>query len=157
MPTTLTKSPDDDEMLFALNACIELCSGDERGYLAAAGEVKNSSLKEFLVEKARERARFATALRSAVRRLADSRQAPLPRNTTSALYRHWGPSTGKPLTDQRIVEDCVRGEHATLRSFQAALLRGSIAALPADLQSMLRHQFTALHACVEELRRLRSR
>ena len=69
MSTTTTKQAEAQNIVFVLNKCIETSMDGEKGYAAAAADVRDPSLKSLLQQKSKERADFVRDLQSAIQKL----------------------------------------------------------------------------------------
>ena len=104
-----------------LNHLIETCRDSERGYRAAAALVEGPTLKAQLLEMADERARFATELLPHAQRLGGDEAHDGTR--TAAVHRRWMDLKSRlsPHNDQVVFAEVLRGDEATLRTYQVAL------------------------------------
>lgn len=104
-----------------LNHLIETCRDSERGYRAAAALVEGPALKAKLLEMAEERARFATELLPHAQRLGGDDAADGTR--AAAIHRRWMDFKARmsPHNDQVIFTEVLRGDEATLRTYETAL------------------------------------
>ena len=152
MSTTSTQQTDPRDIIGALNKCIEICTDGEKGYAAAAADVRAPDLKALFQAKSKERADFVLALQAALQKLgAFSENEGTARGTA---HRGW---VGARLAlegrkDRVVVEECARGEQMALKAFEKALMRAPLVTLPQDLRTMLQHQYTAIKTGLEVVR-----
>jgi uncharacterized protein (TIGR02284 family) len=106
---------------FVLNQLIETCRDSERGYRAAANLVEGPTLKAQLLEMADERARFAQELLPHAQRLGGDEAAEGTR--VAAIHRRWMDFKARvsPHNDQVVFAEVLRGDEATVRTYEAAL------------------------------------
>jgi uncharacterized protein (TIGR02284 family) len=150
MTTTDSHHAEPNEIVFALNTCIEACTDGEKGYALAAADVRDPELKEICLERAVARAHFVAALQQAVEELGG-----FPENQGSAMgtaHRGWV-SVRKLVegrSDRMIAEECERAEHLGLNAYQVALRH---APLPEGLLGMLERQYATILADLNDLHR----
>jgi uncharacterized protein (TIGR02284 family) len=104
-----------------LNHLIETCRDSERGYRAAADLVDGPTLKAQLLDMADERARFANDLVPHAQRLGGDEAHDGTR--AAAVHRRWMDLKARlsPHSDQAVFAEVLRGDEATLRTYQEAL------------------------------------
>ena len=119
-PARLAHMADQNPRL-VLNHLIETCRDSERGYRAAAGLVEGPTLKAQLLDMADERARFAEELLPHAQRLGGDEAHDGTR--TAAVHRRWMDLKARlaPHDDQVVFAEVLRGDEATLRTYQSAL------------------------------------
>jgi uncharacterized protein (TIGR02284 family) len=133
-----------------LNHIIESCRDSERGYRAAAGLVEGPTLKAKLLEMADERARFAQELLPHAQRLGGDEAADGTR--AAAIHRRWMDFKARmsPHNDQAIFTEVLRGDEATVRTYDTALQE----VLPATVRDLVEDQakkVRTVHAQLEGL------
>ena len=139
-----------EELIECLNDLIETCRDGENGFQTAADHVRDPELQKFLNQRSQQRAQFASELQSEVRQLGGN---PVERGSVSAAFhRGWmnirSVITGK--SDQAIIAECVRGEHAALEHYQRVLMRN----LPPNVLPVVKHQFTEIKRSHDRIREL---
>jgi uncharacterized protein (TIGR02284 family) len=114
-------TPSMTDVVFALNQCIETCTDAERGYAAASADVRDIELKRLLHDRSRQRIEFAIALQALIASLGSR-----PENqgtVKGAAHRAWI-EVRRALDgsggDKLIVEECIRGEKASLETYRSA-------------------------------------
>jgi uncharacterized protein (TIGR02284 family) len=146
---------DNDSAVSTLNNLIETCKDGENGFRTAADGVKNSELKTLFLTYSQQRAQFAAELQAEVRTLGGD-----PENTGSVaatLHRGWinikSAVTGED--EGAVISECERGEDSAVSNYKEALNEN----LPANLQSIIQRQFTAVkeaHDCIRALEKATS-
>jgi uncharacterized protein (TIGR02284 family) len=153
MSTPATHFAAPRELVYLLNKCIEICTDGEKGYAAAAADVRDPALKSLFQQKSLERADFVQALQAAISKLGA-----FPENEGTAkgtAHRGWIDVrlALEGHKDRVIVEEWGRGEEGALNAYDKALSRTTLGALPAEIRSMIQAQYAAIHGGVEEARR----
>lgn len=148
--------PNYKTIIRALNACIETCMDGEKGYAIAAAEVRDPALKDLCMRRSEQRSEFMQALQRAVGGLGG-----FPENEGTArgvLHRGWmtAARVARGRSDALFLEECIRGERAAMRDYEAALRRAHVEALPGDLARLLTEQYNALRESLAALIRLTS-
>ncbi len=136
-----------------LNNLIETCKDGQQGFQDAAQHVKDHNLKSLFFEFSQQRAHFAGELQQEVMRLGGE---PEDSGTTAgAIHRGWIDVKAKITTqnDHTVLEEVERGEDAGVEAYQKALKEN----LPADIESTVNRQFTAIQNAHREVRALRNK
>jgi uncharacterized protein (TIGR02284 family) len=143
-----------DDVVFALNTCIETCTDAERGYAVASADVRDIELKRLFHDRSRQRTEFTIALQAMIASLGAS-----PENEGTfkgAAHRAWievRRATGRH-DDNLIIEECKRGETASLDTFKRALDRAPLSDMPQSARDLVRAQIKAIESSLEDLERL---
>jgi uncharacterized protein (TIGR02284 family) len=126
---------DNDSVISTLNNLIETCKDGENGFRTAADGVKNSELKTLFLTYSQQRAQFAAELQAEVR-----------------LHRGWIniKSTVTGEDEGAVISECERGEDSAAKNYKEALNEN----LPANLQSIVQQQFTAVKEAHDRIRAL---
>lgn len=143
-----------DDIVFALNTCIETCTDAERGYAVASADVRDIELKRLFHDRSRQRTEFTIALQAMIASLGAR-----PENEGTfkgAAHRAWievrRALDGK--SDNLIIEECKRGETASLETFKRALERAPLSDMPRSARDLVSAQIKAIESSLEDLERL---
>lgn len=151
--TTQTEqnSTSNDDVISTINGLIETCKDGQEGFKQAAEGVQNSQLKTVFYELGQQRSQFVGELQGLVRELGGD-----PENSgsfTGAIHRGWinikSAVTGKD--DTAILNECERGEDVAKNAYKAALELS----LPANVQSTVQNQYSAVQAAHDQVKGLR--
>ena len=144
------ESENTKELVRALNKCIETCTDAEKGYGAAAADVRAPDLKSAFLDYAQQRGAFVLALQRAIQKLGAS-----PENEGTlrgSLHRGW--MTARRIVEGRndhaIVESCVFGEQTTLHAYEAAD-RAVHHPVPEEIRVLVREQYAAIQRAHADL------
>jgi len=142
------------DIVFALNECIETCTDAERGYAAASADVRGIELKRLFHDRSRQRTEFAIALQAMIVSLGST-----PENQGTfkgAAHRVWI-EVRRALDDHNddmIVEECLRGERASLETFKRAFQRAPLEDMPRPVRDLMRSQLQAIEHSLADLERM---
>lgn len=152
MATSIPQQPPQPAtIIHALNACIETCMDGEKGFAVAAAEVRDPMLKELFMRRSKQRAENMMALQRAVTMFGG-----FPENegtVRGTLHRSWMTTVriAEGRSDALYLEECIRGERAAMRDYEAALHRAKIDTLPTDLSNLLMEQYRTVRESFAEL------
>jgi uncharacterized protein (TIGR02284 family) len=139
-----------DEVASALNQLIQICKDGERGFQAAASEVKDTNLQRLFESYAQQRAEFAAELQLEVRRLA--RDPVDSGHATAAVHRGWmdlkAGITGRD--DAAVISEAERGEDLAMGAYRKALNTD----LPSDVRVLVERQFVQVKEAHDHVRSL---
>jgi uncharacterized protein (TIGR02284 family) len=133
----------------ALNRCIEACTDGEKGYGAAAADVRDPRLKSIMRSYEQQRADFVGELQRTIDALgADHENQGTLRG---AIHRGF---TGARLSlegrnDEVVLEECVRGEGGALNTYDAALELA--AGMPDHVRALLVQQRSCVAAALGDI------
>jgi uncharacterized protein (TIGR02284 family) len=141
------------DVVFALNQCIETCTDAERGYAAAASDVRDIELKRLFLDRSRQRAEYVIALQ----RVIESLNAfPENQGTVKGLaHRGWvglRRVLDSTMGDRAIVEECERGERASLDTYGRAMKRAPLVDMPETARRLFESQLEAIMASLNDLK-----
>jgi uncharacterized protein (TIGR02284 family) len=119
-----------------LNHLIEVCRDAERGFTAAAREVKAPELKQLLFRLAEQRREFAEALLPHAQRLGGTSVADGTRAAT--LHRAWMQLKAQLASnrDRAVLEETARGERFALAAYDEAVTE----LVPPDARELIEAQ-----------------
>jgi uncharacterized protein (TIGR02284 family) len=132
------------KVIGALRTLIATCIDGEKGYRAAAKDVREQALKEFFQTQMKQRGEFAAELTQEFHRLGGDREK--MGTWTGKLHRGW--MNLKAILKSRdaglVLKECERGERTALRYYEKALQAG----MPVETRALLEKQ----HASLKEAR-----
>lgn len=141
---------DKDHVISVLNNLIETCRDGQEGFRTAAEGVKNSELKTLFGIYSQQRAQFVGELQNEVRRLGGDPEK--SGSVAASLHRGWinikSAVTGED--EGSIISECERGEDSAVNNYEDALKEK----LPADIEEVVRRQFTEVKAAHDRIRAL---
>ena len=128
------------ETIALLNDLIDTCKDGEKGYREAAEEIENAFYRMLFTDYSRQRAKFASELKSQVVKLGDH---PDRRGTVKGtIHRGWmnlrTAIAGK--NDDLIIAECKRGEEMAIKQYKEALKHD----LPSQIKSLLEQQMNEI-------------
>jgi uncharacterized protein (TIGR02284 family) len=133
-----------------LNSLIETCNDGAQGFQTAAEGIQDLSIRELFNSYARQRREFAEQLRAEVRRLGGTPDE--GGSVSGSVHRGWmnlkAAIAGK--TDSAIISEAERGEDIAVAAYQQAM-SGS---LPAEVDAIVRSQFSDVKAAHDRVRAL---
>ena len=150
MSTPIVEHPRPEDIVIALNECIETCIDGEKGYAIAAADARDPGLRTVFQRRSKERADFVLALQAAIQALGSfaenegTARAPLHRGWIDLRLALEG------RTDRVILEECRRGEQAALNAYEKALRRAPLATLPQELRKLVQEQYASIEAALED-------
>jgi len=141
------------DVIFALNKCIETCTDAERGYAAASADVRDIELKRLFHDRSRQRTEFAIALQALIASLGS-----IPENQGTfkgAAHRAWI-EVRRALdgNDRMVLEECVRGETASLDTYRQAIERATLVDMPREARELINAQYRAIENSLADLHNL---
>ncbi len=142
---------DNDVAIDTLNDLIETCGDGEYGFSASAEHASSSSLKTLFSQRAQECSDAAAELRGHVTRLGGK---PEEGGTSGgALHRGWVAVRGtlSGYSDQAMLDECERGEDASLGAYRKALKQN----LPASIRAVVQRQMDGAQRNHDEIKTLR--
>jgi uncharacterized protein (TIGR02284 family) len=134
-----------------LNGLVETSKDGEKGFLKAAEDTKDSTLKQLFADRAEDCARGARELQDVVQRIGGK---PHTGGTVSgALHRGWVDvkSAVTHRTDHAILSECERGEDMAKKNYREALDKE----LPADVRAIVERQYQGVIENHDRIRDLR--
>ncbi len=136
-----------------LNDLIETLKDGQEGFRAAAEDVESSDLKTLFGEYSLQRSKFAGELQALARGLGE-KEPETTGSVSGALHRGWInlKAALSSKDEHAILAECERGEDSAVAEYQKALEQTG---LPANVQDILRTQFTAVQAAHDRVRNLR--
>jgi uncharacterized protein (TIGR02284 family) len=138
--TTPMRRSSIDELVRALNMCIEAATDGEKGYAMAAADVRDANLKSAFHERSKERADFVVELQDAV-----SGFDAYPENHGTAMgTMRRGVMALREIVegpdDAVIVEECLRADRVALRMYGSALRRAPLGLVARDARRTMERQ-----------------
>ena len=144
---------DKDDIVSTLNDLIQTCKDGEQGFRTCAEQVKDSTLKSYLNNRAQSCAASATELQTQV--LLYGEEAETSSSFSGALHRGWVNIKAmiSGSDDEAVLDECERGEDVALNAYREALQKD----LPANIRSIVLRQYEGVQKNHEEVRALRNR
>jgi uncharacterized protein (TIGR02284 family) len=134
-----------------LNDLVETSKNGEKGFMKAAEDTRDPSLKLLFQDRAQNCARGATELQDIVQRLGGKPET--GGSVAGALHRGWvdvkSAVTGR--SDHAILAECERGEDVAKKNYRDALDKE----LPADIRSVIERQYQGVLENHDRIRDLR--
>lgn len=150
-PEPAAEAATSDTLIHALNSCLETCFDGQKGYGAAAADIRDAGLKGLCEQSAHQRGAFVVALQTAIMGLGG---APENEGTFGApVHRGWMSLRRLvQVHDDRIVlEGCAEGEQASLRIYEAAD-RAVLHPAPVEIRALIQEQYAAIQCAYADLR-----
>lgn len=150
-PPAATSDATNGALIHALNACLETCFDGQKGYGAAAADIRDAGLKGVCEQSAHQRGTFVVALQGAIQSLGG---APENEGTFQGpMHRTWmSLRRFVQVHDDRIVlEGCAEGEQASIRIYEAAD-RAVLHPAPVEIRAMIQEQYAAIQRAYADLR-----
>jgi uncharacterized protein (TIGR02284 family) len=142
---------DNDKIISTLNSLIETCKDGQMGFKEAAEGIKDSSIKNLLLQYSQQRAQFAGELQNEVNHMGGNPET--SGSVAGAMHRGWfnikSAVTGKET--HAILAECERGEDSAVSTYRDALEE----ALPANVADIIRRQYVAIQEAHNRMRSLR--
>ncbi len=141
------------EVANKLNELLEKNYDAEKGYKFAAENVKNSRLKSFFEERAKERYDFGHELKSEISNFGEE-----PEKGSSVkgdIHRSWMnlKATFSSDKEEAILEEAITGEKAAVEEYNEALEDKN---LPPSTENLLLKQRNAITAALQKVKALES-
>ncbi|UAB80205.1 PA2169 family four-helix-bundle protein [Marixanthomonas sp. SCSIO 43207] len=123
----------------------------EKGFKKAMEDAESQDLKRFLKTQALQRNRFATELDKEIRDLNETPKE--SGSTTGTLHRTWIElkSAVSGNDDEAVLEECIRGEKASLEEYENTLKENRF---PQQLQVLLDSQLAEIKGTVAKVKSL---
>jgi uncharacterized protein (TIGR02284 family) len=139
------------DVIDALNRLIETCRDGEYGFLSSAEHVASPLLRTLFADRAAECRRAARDLQAAIN--AMGAEPSDGGSAAGAMHRGWVAVKGAlaGFSDVTMLEECERGEDAAIERYRKALEVD----LPADIRTLVQHQYEGAQRTHDEIRRLR--
>jgi len=144
-----------DKVRDVLNELLEICRDGEQGYRAAAERVSDPRLKRLFSTYSEQRAQFAVALGTEVRRLGGDPER--DGSVTGSLHRGWMSGRSAALSGgeaRSILAEVERGEDAAKAAYERALRETT---LPPSVRAIVQRQLARVWETHEQVRGLRDR
>lgn len=127
----------------------------EKGYRKAIEHTKNPELKSFLKNQATQRNHFATELDKRIHMLNEHPKAKAIGSTLGNIHRVWMDfkSSWSKKSDEVILEECLRGEKASLKEYEERINKNKILLTP-DIKAMLENHRDKIRETVSEIKKL---
>ena len=133
-----------------LNNLIETLKDGEKGFQAAAGDVKDANVKATFNEFARQRASMAAELSSHVRKTGDEPQK--SGSLSGAAHRGWmNLKSALGGGEKAILNEAERGEDEAVQEFEKAMREP----LPAPVASIVQRQYSEVKSAHDRVKALR--
>lgn len=140
-----------DAVVKALQELLEKNYDAENGFKKAIDDTENSRLKDFLKRQAVQRNRFATEIDFEIRALNES---PTESGSVAAtLHRTWIDlkSALGGNDDQEVLEECIRGEKASIKEYEEVLKEHKV---PAKIEQVLSRQLDDIRETLDKVKSL---
>ncbi len=120
----------------------------EKGYKKAMEDAANKHLKKFLQKQAVRRNHFATEIDKQLHILNEHPKE--KSSTLSGFHRVWIDlkTNFSKKDDESVLEECIRGEKASLRDYEEKLKHNTY---PADVEALLKHQKNEIKATLSRV------
>lgn len=120
----------------------------EKGYKKAMADADNRHLKKFLQKQAVRRNHFATEIDKQLHILNEHPKE--KSSTLSNLHRAWIDirTNFSRKDDESVLEECIRGEKATLHDYEEKLKHNIY---PPDIEALLKHQRNEIKATLSRV------
>ncbi|MCF4101542.1 PA2169 family four-helix-bundle protein [Gillisia sp. M10.2A] len=140
-----------DDLVHHLQGLLEKNYDAEKGFKKAMVETEDLNLKEFLQRQALQRNRFATQLDKEIHSL--NAKPKEKGSAIGALHRAWidvkTAFTGND--DEAILEECIRGEKASVREYEETLKKQKF---PAKITDVLNSQLSEIRTTLSKVKSL---
>jgi uncharacterized protein (TIGR02284 family) len=134
-----------------LRACAKACIDGERGYAAAAKDVRDPELRGLFESYSKQRAGFVSALEHLLESLGGP---PVEHGSIRGLV-HRGFLDARVsmegATDAVILGECERGELAAIAAYDREFERTPIDSLPPDVRALVVEQRAAIRTAYDEI------
>ncbi|GHC62441.1 ferritin-like domain-containing protein [Ulvibacter litoralis] len=123
----------------------------EKGFKKAFETTKNEPLRGFLKDKAVLHSRFANEINDELLKLNETPTT--TGSTTGALHRGWidVKTAFKANTDEAILEECIRGEKASMKEYEETLQKNNF---PPQISGVLNNQLNDIKNTVSKVKKL---
>lgn len=138
------------ELVHDLKELLERNYDAEKGYKKAVEHAKNSNLKHFLMNQAAKRNHFATELERQLNSLNDH-QTDKSGSVLGNLHRFWLEfrSSLSKHDDESLLEECIRGEKASVRIYEKKLEKRIYSN---DMKLLLESQLASIRETLAEVK-----
>jgi len=155
MKTTLERAKEKihERTVNNLQDLLERTYDAEAGYKKAMELAKDPNYEEFFMKRAANRAVFATELDQEIRNLNET---PIESGSTkAALHRGWMDTRAwlSTSTDEAILEECIRGEKASLDTYNEILVDESF---NPELRNVLMNQMLQIRRSLDTVKDLKA-
>jgi uncharacterized protein (TIGR02284 family) len=135
-PTTSTDTMSNDDVISTLNDLIETARDGQEGFREAAGAIKSSDVRTFLLEASQQRAQFVGELQGLIRDLGGD--AENEGTIAGAVHRGWMDLKAAIAgnDEHSVLVECERGEDHAKKAYKTALEEN----LPANIRSTVQTQ-----------------
>lgn len=131
-------------VLVAVDRCIQICAARQEAYTRAADDVSNRAFRELLGDFAEERGLQALALRAVVEPFGGGNPSGIRMRTWHERYA---------CSDERVLDDCIAGEKASLVEFEQVFSWAPLLAMPMEVRALMLSAYGATLRALSELRR----
>ncbi|WP_378187482.1 PA2169 family four-helix-bundle protein [Aquimarina sp. W85] len=137
-----------------INNLIEKNYDANKGYLKAAEKVDATNLAIYFKENASNRLEFAEMLKNELHTYAEHDKIKSDGSTTGTLHRTWMDikSAFSSDNDEQILEECIRGDKASLAEYEEAL--ETYAELPPRFKRLIQEQITTVRTTLNRIKSL---
>src|SRR5690554_1167510 len=129
-----------NEVSEKINVLIEKNMDSYKGFRKTAETTKNIHLRDYLIEEATDRKEFADELLRNLKTFNPDWDREAQGTATATLHRSWinfkSLLTGN--NDKAILEECIRGERASVEEYETFLQNNPSA--PDDIKSLIKNQ-----------------
>ena len=142
---------DNKELVNTLQDLLQKNYDAEAGYKQVMQKTENQPLKNWMQQKALQRNTFATELDFQIRK--HNAEPKASGTLTGDLHRGWinVKSTLTSDTDEALLEECIRGEKASLTEYEEKLERFNE---DSEIKTIIQTQLTTVRSALNTVKRL---
>ena len=140
-----------DNTVNQLNQLLEKSYDAEKGYKNAIENVESGRLKSFFMARAAERSVFTTELHNELHKLNE--EPSTTGSVSGAIHRTWMDikSSWTSENEESILEECIRGEKASVEDYKEALKENT---LLAEVTPVIAQQLSKIEHTLNEVKSL---